>query len=133
MEANIHFASTRGRGTPSRNRRIRQARWPFTNALRSTKTYDLNPIDVGETHFREKLITSLETRLMKLQSELRRAGSARPLDSFRLHGACRLLTTPAGPLRDVWSVNRQVGPKWGSGRSFPSEDPVTSIRGENHP
>ena len=66
MEANIHFAQPDAELLREIAAYVRHV--AVYDALRSTKTYDLNPIDVGEP-FPEKLITSLETRLMKLQSE----------------------------------------------------------------
>ena len=66
MEANIQFAQPDAELLREIAAYVRHV--AVYGALRSTKTYSLNPIDVGEP-FPEGLITSLETRLKKLQSE----------------------------------------------------------------
>lgn len=66
MEANIHLAQPDAellRGISAYVRHV-----AVYSALRSTNTYNLNPIDVGEP-FPKELIASLEARLKKLQSE----------------------------------------------------------------
>lgn len=66
MEANIHLAEPDAELLREIAAYVRHV--AVYSALRSTKTYDLNPIDVGEP-FPEQLVASLETRLKKLQSE----------------------------------------------------------------
>ena len=66
MESNIHFAQPDPELLHEIAAYVRHV--AVYSALRSTQTYDLNPIDLGEP-FPAGLISSLETRLNKLQSE----------------------------------------------------------------
>jgi len=66
MESNIHLAQPDPQLLHEISSYIRHV--AVYSALRSTKTYELNPIDVGEP-FPKDLMVTLEERLNKVQSE----------------------------------------------------------------